>query len=78
MTNWFPLKPESVSKNHTYIFVLFNLKRLFIVAGSKLKGSMKSFYGASLSYPDGVVGNFGPLRAFVGNWATSSSNRTPN
>ena len=78
MPNWFSLEPESVSKKHTYIFVLFNLNRLFIVGGSKLKGSMKSLYGASLSYPAGAVANFGPLRAFVDDCATSSSNRTPN
>lgn len=70
--NCYPLNPKSVSRDHTYIFVLLNppgeAEQYFIVPGSVLKKNLQSFFGASLTYEKRAAVNFGPLRNYEDNW----------
>jgi hypothetical protein len=71
--NCFLLNPQTVSKNHTYVFVILNApgkpERFFILPGKDLSENMAKFFGSSLSASSHHAINIGPLQEYEGKWS---------
>ena len=74
--NCFPIKRESLSKHHTYVFiVLHEFERpedYFIVPGSDIIADINKFFGSSYRDPNKrskmPAINYGPLAEYRDKW----------
>ena len=74
--NCFPMKKESVNKNHFYVFVLLNKpdeeEEFYIVPGNDLINNIDHFFGNSYQreQPSNMPAiNYGPLKEYRNNWS---------
>ncbi len=74
--NCFPMKKESIKRDHIYVFVILNnwekAEEFFIIRGGELLENIDHFFGASYrdpSKPSNMPAiNYGPLAPYRDNW----------
>jgi hypothetical protein len=75
--NCFPMKKESIDREHIYIFVRLNnyedSEEFFIVPGKEILKDVNRFFGSSYLDPNKPSKmpaiNYGPLNSYRDNWA---------
>lgn len=74
--NCFPMKKESIKREHIYVFVILNdwekTEEFFIIRGGELLENIDNFFGASYRVPSKPSNmpaiNYGPLAPYKDNW----------
>ena len=74
--NCFPIKRESLTSDHIYVFILLNSfeqpEEYFILPGSEIMKDINKFFGASYRDPNNPSSmpaiNYGPLTPYRNNW----------